>query len=379
MSIPVSMYRLFITWSIIGGIYPDAKIIRAKRGGSSGVRLHWLKREQLRPCLCSCAEVLYAKPLRLYRDGHCVYPVFLEMPLPKLTEITIAHLKEAYQFDWSTHDFLVSDEQHYLRIQDVPMHVDGYLIGICTQGTIKMEINLTVYEGGVHSMIITTPHPVLKVLETSKDFRCRFLVFSRRFLTANYINPHVLDMFQFCTAGAVPVVHLATTEAEQLQAQFVYIWQRFRETAHPFRKELTGNLLMALLYDFEAAYQSHFKTVQKKFSRKEELNNKFHELLFRHFRQEHGVRFYADKLFVTPKYLTETVKDITGRSASEWIDAAVAVEAQALLHNPDLSVQQVADALGFGDQSSFGKFFKKQTGIAPSDYRKGAPGNKGGA
>jgi hypothetical protein len=165
-----------------------------------------------------------------------------------------------------------------------------------------MEINLAVYEGGIHSMIITTPYPVLKVLETSKDFRCRFIVFSRRFLKANYINPHVLDRFQFCSAGAIPVVHLRQAEAEQLQAQFLYIWQQFREAGHPFRKEITGNLMMALLYDFEAAYQKHFQQVQKKMSRKEELNIKFHELLFQHFRQEHGVRFYADKLFVTPKY-----------------------------------------------------------------------------
>ncbi|NTS42345.1 AraC family transcriptional regulator [Paracnuella aquatica] len=295
------------------------------------------------------------------------------MSLPKLTDITIAHLKEVYQFEWSTHDFLVSDEQHYLRMHDVPMHVDGYLIGICTQGNIKMEINLTVYEGGAHSMIITTPHPVLKVLETSADFRCRFIVFSPRFLTANYINPHVLDRFQFARVAAVPVVHLQPAEAMQLQTLFIYIWQRFQETTHPFRKEITGNLLMALLHDFEGAYQLHFQQVQKKQSRKEELNTKFHELLFRHFRQEHGVRFYAGKLYVTPKYLSETVKGTTGRTASEWIDAALAVEAQALLQNPDLSVQQVANELSFPDQSSFGKFFKKQVGISPSDYRRGVP------
>ncbi|HUC82607.1 MAG TPA: helix-turn-helix domain-containing protein, partial [Flavisolibacter sp.] len=79
------------------------------------------------------------------------------------------------------------------------------------------------------------------------------------------------------------------------------------------------------------------------------------------------------KLYVTPKYLSETVKGTTGRTASEWIDAALAVEAQALLQNPDLSVQQVANELSFPDQSSFGKFFKKQVGISPSDYRRGVP------
>jgi AraC-like DNA-binding protein len=297
--------------------------------------------------------------------------VFLIMPLPKLNEITIDHLNNAYQFDWSTNDFLVSDEQQYLRIHDVPMHVDGYLIGICTKGSIKMEINLVQYEGAINSMIITTPHPVLKVLETSPDFRCRFIVFSRRFLTANFINPYVLDQFGFSTVTANPVVHLEKEEAMRLQSQFVYIWERFREKEHPFRKEITGNLLMALLYDFEASYQIHYQSLQKKLSRKEELNIKFQDLLFRSFRKEHGVRYYADKLFVTPKYLTEIIREVTGRSAGEWIDAALSIEAQALLHDPDLSVQEVANQLSFSDQSTFGKFFKKQVGKTPSEYRKG--------
>ncbi|MCU7551991.1 helix-turn-helix domain-containing protein [Chitinophagaceae bacterium LB-8] len=294
------------------------------------------------------------------------------MAVSRLTETTIANIKEIYQLDWSTNDFLVSDEQNFLRIHDLPMHIDGYSIGICSRGTAKMEVNLNVYEGGANSMIITTPHQVLRVIQTSEDFLCRFIVFSKRFLAANYINPHILDTFQFSNVNAIPVVHLDVSEANQLKELFIYIWRRFQEVSHPFRKEITGNLLVVLLHDFEAIYQKHFQVVQKKLSRKEELNRQFHNLLFRHFKQERGVRFYADQMFVTPKYLTETVKYVTGKSAGEWIDAAVAVEAQALLKDPSLTIQQVGNLLNFPDQSTFGKFFKKEVGLSPSDYRHGA-------
>ena len=297
--------------------------------------------------------------------------LFLIMAVSRLTETTIANIRDAYQLDWSTNDFLVSDEQSLLRLHEVPMHIDGYSIGICLRGTAKMEVNLNVYEGGSNSMIITTPHQVLRVIDTSEDFLCRFIVFSKRFLAANYINPHLLDTFQFSNVNAIPVVHLDTAEADQLKELFVYIWRRFQEVSHPFRKEITGNLLIVLLHDFEAIYQKYFQVVQKKLSRKEELNRQFHNLLFRHFKQERGVRFYADQLFVTPKYLTETLKDVTGKSAGDWIDAAVIVEAQALLKNPGLTVQQVAHLLNFPDQSTFGKFFKKEVGMSPSDYRHG--------
>jgi AraC-like DNA-binding protein len=304
--------------------------------------------------------------------GNGCYLLFLVMAVSRLTETTIANIKEAYQLDWSTNDFLVSDEQSFLRMHDVPMHIDGYSIGICSRGTAKIEVNLNVFEGGANSMIITTPHQVLRVIETNEDFLCRFIVFSKRFLAANYINPYILDTFQFSNVNAIPVVHLDALEAEQLNELFIYIWRRFQEVSHPFRKEVTGNLLMVLLHDFEAIYQKHFQVVQKKLSRKEELNRKFHSLLFRHFKQERSVRFYADQLFVTPKYLTETVKDVTGKSAGDWIDAAVTVEAQALLKNPSFTIQQVAHSLNFPDQSTFGKFFKKEVGMSPSEYRHGA-------
>lgn len=288
----------------------------------------------------------------------------------KLAETTIAKIKEAYQFDWSTNDFLVSEEQNLIGILEVPTHIDGYSIGICISGSTRMEVNLNVYEGRANSMLIMTPHQVFRVIETSEDFRCRFIVFSKRFLTASNINPHILDSFQFSNINAIPVVHLYAAEADLLKRQFANIWQRFQNSAHPFRKEITGNLLMVLLHDFEAVYQNHYQLEKKKMTRKEELNMQFHDLLFRHFRMERSVRFYADRLFVTPKYLTETLKEVTGKSAGEWIDAAVSLEAQALLKDPQLTIQQVSNLLNFPDQSSFGKFFKKEVGISPSAYRQ---------
>ena len=295
----------------------------------------------------------------------------LHMARTSHSEISIADISSNYRFDWSIHDFLVSDEQHYLRIHDMPTHVDGYVIGICTRGQARIKVNRKEYKGGTNSMIITSPQQVLQVLETSKNFRCRFIVFSKRFLTASFINPHILESFRFSEAGAVPVIRLEERSAQELLSQFIYIWKRFNETAHPYRREITGNLLMVLLHDFEAIYQQQSGLSDKKRTRKEELYRKFNELLFRHFRQQHGVQFYAEQLFITPKHLTETIKELTGHTAGEWIERTLALEAEMLLQHPDYAVQQVSAMLNFPDQSTFGKFFKKQTGASPNAYRKG--------
>lgn len=102
-------------------------------------------------------------------------------------------------------------------------------------------------------------------------------------------------------------------------------------------------------------------------SRKEELFEQFLQLLFEHCKEQHVVTFYAEKLFITPQYLSLILKELTGKSANKWIDDALIVEAKILLKAPQATVQQVADMLHFSDQSTFGKFFKKHMGISPMD------------
>jgi AraC-like DNA-binding protein len=93
-------------------------------------------------------------------------------------------------------------------------------------------------------------------------------------------------------------------------------------------------------------------------------------LLVKEFWRHRSVGFYADRLNVTPKYFSEVIKKQTGKTAGEWIDDAVLLEAKVLLQDIDLGIAQISDRLNFCDQSVFGKFFKTHTGISPIEYRK---------
>lgn len=88
------------------------------------------------------------------------------------------------------------------------------------------------------------------------------------------------------------------------------------------------------------------------------------------FRSQRNVTAYADQLTLTSKYLTETVKEITRKTAGEIIDDFVILEAKLLLDNPALSISEIADELHFSDQSFFGKYFKRHTGFSPKEYRQ---------
>jgi AraC-like DNA-binding protein len=105
-------------------------------------------------------------------------------------------------------------------------------------------------------------------------------------------------------------------------------------------------------------------------SRRSSYVRDFMRLVHLNYTKHRTVAFYADKLFISPKYLTVLVKEATGRSAADWINEFVIIEAKNLLRFSGKNVQQVAYALSFTNQSSFGKYFKHLTGMSPSEYQK---------
>jgi AraC-like DNA-binding protein len=101
------------------------------------------------------------------------------------------------------------------------------------------------------------------------------------------------------------------------------------------------------------------------------LSQQFNDAVIERYRQSREVSFYARMFHFSPKYFSTLIKQETGVSAGEWIDRYVVLQAKALLQQQrNLTIQQVADRLGFSEQASFSRFFKKQTGLSPTEYRE---------
>ena len=101
-----------------------------------------------------------------------------------------------------------------------------------------------------------------------------------------------------------------------------------------------------------------------------QLCKKFLQLLAEKVDKGRDVQYYADKLGVTPSYLFVVVRDFTGKSPSEIIASYVISASKYMLDNTNMSCQQIAKELKFSNQSFFGKYFRKYTGMSPLNYRK---------
>ena len=103
-----------------------------------------------------------------------------------------------------------------------------------------------------------------------------------------------------------------------------------------------------------------------------QLSHKFNDAVIEHYRESREVGFYARMFHLSPKYFSTLIKQESGISASEWIDRYVALQAKAMLQQQrHLTIQQVADRLGFTEQASFSRFFKNQTNLSPTEFREG--------
>ena len=266
-------------------------------------------------------------------------------------------------------DFFITEEKQLLALSEYPYRSEGYIIGICTRGSAKVEVNLQVYDARPDAVLLATPFHVLRIFNSSQDFLCRFVVFSKAFLTEHNINSHFIETFSFFKTSSTPVIYLEQQNGKVLSEIFSIIQQKLRREEHRFREEICRSILVALLYEIAAVYEQQHVIIKKKQTRKQELNMLFQNLVFHQYKKHRNVQYYADELCVSSKHLTESIKEVTGKTAGDWIDDAVVLEAKVLLRNHEISIARVAEEINFPDQSSFGKYFKKHTGFSPSEYR----------
>ena len=147
-----------------------------------------------------------------------------------------------------------------------------------------------------------------------------------------------------------------------------------RQHNDPYSAEIIRSMIRTLAYKVCRIIARHVETGASDASsrsRNEEYFNQFMGVLARHYMQQRSVGFYAGQLNLTPKYLTTIIRKTSGRTAVQWIDDYVVLEAKNLLKYSTMSIQEISYYLNFPNQSFFGKYFKNHTGMTPTAYRLG--------
>jgi len=251
---------------------------------------------------------------------------------------------------------------------------DALFILYGMEGSANIHLDYTPYDIRSNSLVVVLPIHVLQIVHTSSNFKGKVLVIQKALAEECNCANSYLSVSNYMELRRNPYVSFSPGENIYLDKCLEDIQQKIKMRSHAFHKEVVQNAFCA--YTLELAHLMNAKATKNLpiLSRKEQIVNKFFQLILSYCRTEHTTTFYADKLCITPQYLSTILKSMTGKPANQWINDALMTEAKIQLRKPQVTVQEVAYTLNFSDQSSFGKFFKKGIGISPSQYKMGAVG-----
>lgn len=263
------------------------------------------------------------------------------------------------------------------------LRFNGLIIALVNSGRLSCAVNMEHIMLTSNTMLVTGANSIITFDNDSiENLDAHILFVSNEFL--HDLNFEIIILNNLPIASAhTPMVHLTAEETEHLCGYLELLDSNARLNTSPdtemFSKSISRSLLTATLYQLMLISTRHKwsddsadadrEPAAKPRSRRMLYTHEFVRLVRKHFRLQHSVRFYANKLCISPKYLSMVVKDCTGHSAAEIIDEHLLLEAKNLLRFSGKNIQQVAYELNFSNQSSFGKYFKHLTGMSPSEFQ----------
>ncbi|MDR1937401.1 MAG: helix-turn-helix domain-containing protein [Tannerellaceae bacterium] len=260
---------------------------------------------------------------------------------------------------------------HSSGCYSVPVRINQLFILVVFQGSLQISLDYVPYTVSANCLVTIMPEHIIQIAESTEDLKARLLIIDRTFLDDCRLDKRTPSMTGYMQLRKNPCNVFAPEETSHIRQCLLQLEAKIKQRTHAFHREVIQNSVVAFLLELANILAGKKDALARPtFSRREEIMNRFLQLLFEHVGEQHLVTFYAEKLCITPQYLSLVLKEVTGKPANKWIDEALVVEAKVLLKAPQTTIQQVADALNFSDQSTFGKFFKKNTGISPTEYRK---------
>lgn len=286
-----------------------------------------------------------------------------------IVDITLEEAKTWKEAKYMDNGLVLTDHIADAPIPQTPARMNFSLMALCQQGTATYDIDTrqqTVKPGDL--LFISEGH-IVNNYQASSDFSCLCILVSTAYyhsFVQNVKNVSSLLLFSMNN----PVVALTQREIEVYTNYYRVIGEKILDTRHHYQDELVKTWLLAMFYDMSNVIWRVDQNEKKAQSRADIVFSRFIRLLEEHYRTERRVNWYAKQLEITPKYLSEVVKEVSKRTPNDWIDHYVILEIRVLLKNSTKSIKEITEELNFPNQSFFGKYFKEHVGVSPLAYRK---------
>ena len=289
--------------------------------------------------------------------------------------LDISHLTEMDMVSFIKGEIVLSDNMEIpfsepleqLPQNDFPVQAGMSMVLFCLQGELHVRISLKEYTLRPDMFCVIITGMIFEVLSISNDFRGFMIATRTNFMPVTEKTTQVMSFYK-CLQSRHCFV-LVKKEVMAFVGVYHSIKATLQELDHPYRIPMLQSYVQILYYRMLPIVLKEEESRSKySHTRQEEIFQRFIGEVEKHYRKERSVKFYADLLCISPKYLSTVIYKISQQLAGEWIDAYVILEAKTLLKSGRLTIQQISEQLNFSNQSFFGKFFKRCAGMSPKEY-----------
>ncbi|OXA73744.1 hypothetical protein B0A67_03475 [Flavobacterium aquidurense] len=249
-------------------------------------------------------------------------------------------------------------------------NANHFSILLVNSGSLFIQINDKEVTVSVNDILVIPRKTSCEILAMSNQLQICLLSFTTDFVLENSIRRPHIGYFEFFITKLSSKIFLKNKDAALLIDSLMLINSKvLHPKSHIYKNETILFSFNLLLYELAGIYHRSSWHISLHHSKKEKLVIQFFKILEMNCKEQHGVKYYANTLEVTTDHLSKTVKQVTQKTAKQFIEEAIVLEAKILLQNNHLTILYIAEELQFTDSSAFSNFFKKHTSLSPTEYR----------
>ncbi len=250
------------------------------------------------------------------------------------------------------------------------LNTDHFSILLVNSGSLFIQINDKEVTVSGNEILVIPRRTSSEILAISNQLQICLLSFTADFVFENSIRRPHIGYFEFFITKLSSKIFLKNKDLALLIDSFILINSKvLHPRSYIYKDETILFSFNLLLYELAGIYHRSSWHISLQHSKKEKLVMQFFKILEMNCREQHSVKYYADTLEVTTDHLSKTVKQVTEKTAKQFIEEAIVLEAKILLQNKNLTILCIAEELQFTDFSAFSNFFKRHTSLSPSEYR----------
>ena len=251
-----------------------------------------------------------------------------------------------------------------------PTRGNMFMLIACAQGHLETSLNGEVYDVAQGDLLFCLPNVIMDSVEASPDFTGSVICMTSR-IVQGLLGTHVATWNRTLYVEHRVKYHLSTDNVRYVIHYGELLKQKMEQQANPFKAEIIQSIMRAILFEMCGLMLGEADTAaDPSLNQAEILFNRFIDMLSAEKVKKHPVYYYASHLCISPKYLSVVCKQMSDKTASDWIEEYVAEDIRYYLRNTMKPMKEVCDILNFPNLSFFGKYVKMHFGCTPSEFRR---------